>query len=84
VSHTPEQIGGFSDDDLSKIIRQGQVPSGGYFDKTIVDQTTWSGFHQWQMTDEELRGLLVYLRGLAPKPQTGSANFGGKLFADGG
>jgi hypothetical protein len=84
VSHTPEQIGGFSDDDLEKIIRQGIVPAGGYFDTTIVSQDQWHSFHQWQMTDEELFGLLVYLRSLPPKPQTGSANFGGQLFGDGG
>jgi hypothetical protein len=84
VSHTPEQIGGFSDVDLEKIIRQGVVPAGGYFDTSIVDQQTWSGFHQWQMTNEELAGLLVYLRGLAPAKQQGSANFGGQLFGDAG
>jgi hypothetical protein len=84
VSHTPEQIGGFSDDDLEKIIRQGVVPQGGYFDTSIVSQEQWHSFHQWEMTDEELRGLLVYLRSLPPKPQTGSANFGGQLFGDGG
>jgi hypothetical protein len=84
VSHTPEQIGGFSDDDLEKIIRQGIVPQGGYFDTSIVSQDQWHSFHQWQMTNEELFGLLVYLRSLPPKPQTGSANFGGQLFGDGG
>jgi hypothetical protein len=84
VSHTPEQIGGFSDDDLSNIIRHGVVPDGGYFDSDIVRQDTWHSFHQWQMTDEELRGLIVYLRGLTPIPQMGSANFGGQLFKDGG
>ncbi len=84
VSHTPEQIGGFSDDDLQKIIRQGIVPAGGYFDTSIVSMDQWHSFHQWEMTDEELRGLLVYLRSLPPKAQTGSANFGGQLFGDGG
>jgi hypothetical protein len=78
IAHTPEQIGGFSDSDLDMIIRQGQVPSGGYFDSSIVSMDRWHMFHQWQMTDEELRGLLVYLRGLAPMPQSGSSNFGGQ------
>jgi hypothetical protein len=86
VSHTPEQIGGFSDTDLDMIIRNGSVPPGGYFDSSIVSMSRWHSFHQWQMTDEELRGLLVYLRGLAPMPQKGSANFGGQWsgFFDGG
>jgi hypothetical protein len=77
VSHTPEQIAGFSDQDLDMIIRNGTVPVGGYFDSSIVSMDEWHKFHQWQMTDEELKGLLVYLRGLPPMPQKGSANFGG-------
>jgi hypothetical protein len=86
VSHTPEQIGGFSDADLDMIIRQGTVPAGGYFDTSIVSMDKWHSFHQWQMTDEELKGLLVYLRGLSPMPQKGTANFGGNWngFLDGG
>jgi hypothetical protein len=77
IAHTPEQIGGFSDADLDAIIRQGTVPAGGYFDSSIVSMDMWHTFHQWQMTDEELRGLIVYLRSLPPTPQTGSSNFGG-------
>jgi hypothetical protein len=86
VSHTPEQIGGFSDSDLDQIIRNGTIPTGGYFDPAIVSMDKWHSFHRWQMTDEELRGLIVYLRGLAPMPQRGSANFGGLWggFFDGG
>jgi hypothetical protein len=78
VSHTPEQTGGFSDADLDAIIRQGVVPPGGYFDTSIVSMDMWHSFHQWQMTDEELRGLVVYLRSLTPVPQMGKANFGGQ------
>jgi hypothetical protein len=37
VQHTPEQTGGFSDDDLGNIILKGVVPSGGYFDPAVIN-----------------------------------------------
>jgi hypothetical protein len=79
IAHTPEQIGGFSDMDLDNIIRKGVVPPGGYFDSNIISMDQWHGLHQWQMTDEELRGLIVYLRSLTPTPQQGTSNFGGQF-----
>jgi hypothetical protein len=36
VSHTPEQTGGFSDQQLLDIIVNGQIPDGGYFDPTVL------------------------------------------------
>ncbi len=36
VSHTPEQTGGFSDQDLIDIITKGIVPDGGYFDPSVL------------------------------------------------
>jgi hypothetical protein len=45
----------------------------------------WQGFHRWQMTDEEAKGLVVYLRSLTPTAQSGSSNFGGRFMpGDGG
>jgi len=78
VSHTPTQIGGFSDDQLKGIFN-GTWPtgSGNPFDTTIVNQRVWEGFHKWDMTDDEAAGVIVYLRALTPAPQTGSRNFGG-------
>jgi len=83
VSHTPEQAGGFSDSDLKGIFLDGNVPDGGYFDSTIVPQEVWHSFHQWQMTDDEANGIIVYLRSLTPAPQSGTSNFGGHNY-DGG
>ncbi len=37
VQHTPEQTGGFSDNDLTNIILNGVVPDGGYFDPSVLD-----------------------------------------------
>ncbi|MGD0676323.1 MAG: hypothetical protein ABSC94_12965 [Polyangiaceae bacterium] len=36
VSHTPEQTGGFSDQQLIGIITQGIIPDGGYFDPSVI------------------------------------------------
>lgn len=81
VAHTPEQTGGFSDQDLINIFEHGNVPTGGYFDSTIVQYSTWHAFHQWDPGTAE-KGLVVYLRSLTPAAQNGSSNFGGMF--DGG
>jgi hypothetical protein len=79
VSHTPEQIGGFSDQQLIGIFN-GTWPtgSGNPFDATIVEQRIWETFHKWDMTADEAAGVIIYLRALTPAPQTGSRNFGGR------
>jgi hypothetical protein len=82
VAHTPEQTGGFSDQELIDIFTKGQVPDGGYFDDQIVSYARWQRFHQWDMTPEEAKGLVIYLRGITPAPQNGTSNFGGRR--DGG
>jgi cytochrome c553 len=84
VAHTPEQIGGFSDDELKNIFTNAVVPDGGYFDTMIVAYRTWQGFHKWEMTDDEAKGMIIYLRSLTPAPQKGAANFGGRMPGDGG
>jgi hypothetical protein len=84
VAHTPEQIGGFSDTVLAGIMQTGSVPDGGYFDTSIVSYRQWQSFHHWQMTDQDVKGVVVYLRSLTPMPQQGSANFGGFGPPDGG
>jgi hypothetical protein len=84
VAHTPEQTGGFSDDELIKIFTMGVVPVGGYFDEGIVTMTQWHGFHQWTMTPTEAKGMVTYLRSLTPQSQMGMrGDFGGRR-GDGG
>jgi hypothetical protein len=95
IAHTPEQTGGFSDDDLINIVVNGQVPGwtdagepgpdAGYFDTSIISYSMWHRFHQWtDITSDEQLGIVVYLRSLAPAAQSGSANFGGHFPHDGG
>jgi hypothetical protein len=92
VAHTPEQLGGFSDTDLVGIITQGIIPDGGYFDPTVINPNCdasaecterayneWHSFHQWSdISSDEYKGIVVYLRSLTPTPQTGTSNFGGR------
>ena len=82
VAHTPEQTGGFSDDQLQNIFMNGMIPDGGYFDTSIVTYAMWQSFHKWDMTADEAKGIIVYLRSLTPTAQTGTSNFGGRF--DGG
>jgi hypothetical protein len=86
VSHTPEQIGGFSDEQVTNIFRNGMFPSPDDFDTTVQGLTLqmWERFHHWAVTDEQSKGVVVYLRSLTPTAQTGAANFGGATFGDGG
>jgi hypothetical protein len=98
VAHTPEQTGGFSDQDLLGIILTGTVPDGGYFDPNVLipdasgdprlealAYAEWHGFHHWTDIDPVTQGpgIIAYLRSLAPAPQNGVADFGGR-FGDGG
>jgi hypothetical protein len=77
VSHTPEQTGGFSDQDLINIFTKGQFPPGAYFDQSIVSYRYWQTWHKWaDITPDQYRGVIVYLRSLTPRPQKGQVNFG--------
>jgi hypothetical protein len=84
VAHTPEQTGGFTDQDLIDIVVNGQVPPGGYFDPTIISYPSWQVFHKWSdIKGDDQQAMVVYLRSLLPLPQRG-ANFGGADLDGGG
>jgi hypothetical protein len=76
VSHTPQQTGGFSDDQLAGIITQAAVPMAGYFDNSIIPQQFWMFFHRWSDIQNP-KQMVVYLRSLTPKMQSGRTDFGG-------
>lgn len=78
ISHTPEQTGGYSDTDLDQIIRKGVVPEGGYYDSSLVSKDMFTRLHQYSLTDDQMKGLIVYLRSLTPSAQLGTADFGGR------
>jgi hypothetical protein len=78
IEHTPEQTAGFSDQELTDIIVNGIIPDGGYYDSTIIPYRFWTFFHRWtDMTPQQQKGIIVYLRSLEPTPQSGKFDFGG-------
>jgi len=82
VEHTPQQTGGYSDDELKKIITMGMKPAGAV-SKTGVPLAIYQWFHTWMATDEEQMGLVIYLRSLEPKSQ-GMLDFMGLMPQSGG
>ena len=95
VEHTPEQTGGFSDEELTGIFEMATIPVGGYFDPSVIcgmarnctatrAQQTYATFHAWNVTPDQAKGLVVYLRSLTPAPQTGVANFMPRVRPDAG
>ena len=81
VEHTPAQIGGYSDEEIVTIFTQGRKPAG--VPNRIIPVAQWTPIHQWQMTEDEKLGLVVYLRSLEPQSQ-GTTDFGGRAVFRGG
>jgi hypothetical protein len=78
IAWTPEQTAGFTDQQLVDIIVNGIIPDGGYYDSTTIPYAYWQYFHRWSdLTPAQERGIVAYLRTLAPEPQNGKIDFGG-------
>ena len=68
VEHTPQQTGGYSDEDLVKIFTMGmKPPTAGW--KSGIPMPIYTLLHTWSATEEEQRGLIAYIRSLTPTPQ---------------
>lgn len=88
VEHTPQQTGGYKDDELRTIFSEGVKPPGAPF--RVLSKIPVVGMiptavagiymsiHKWTMTEEEKKGIIIYLRSLTPKAQ-GAVDFGGLL-----
>lgn len=81
IEHTPEQTGGFSDQELIDIVVNGIIPDGGYYDPTIIPYRFWQFFHKWRdiSTPDQQKAIVVYLRSLTPKKQDGHLDFNGLM-----
>ncbi len=80
IQHTPEQTAGFSDQELVDIIVNGIIPGGWYYNPAIIPYAYWQYFHKWRdLTPEQQRGIVVYLRSLTPTSQGAKVDFGGAL-----
>jgi hypothetical protein len=88
VEHTPQQTGGYNDDQLKTIFSDGMKPAGSPF--RVLSKLPFIGvipggpegvyrsIHRWTMTDEQKSSIIIYLRSLTPKAQ-GDVDFGGLL-----
>jgi len=82
VEHTPQQTGGYSDADLIAIFTMGQKPpTAGW--RSGIPMFIYTMLHTWAATEEEQKGIIVYLRAMEPMSQ-GSIDFGGLFNRDAG
>jgi len=68
VEHTPQQTGGYSDEELIQIFTMGMKPARAKF-HTPFPIEIYENFHTWDATDAEKKGIVIYLRSLEPKSQ---------------
>jgi hypothetical protein len=87
VEHTPEQTGGFSDNELTNVFVNATIPDGGYFNQQITPYCLWHKWHTWRdiNTAAAQTGMMSYLRALTPQEQLGCFElFNAMMCADGG
>lgn len=75
VEHTPQQTGGYSDEELIAIFTMGQKPPKANW-RSGIPMPLYTMLHTWSATEEEKRGLVAYIRSLTPATQ-GPIDFGG-------
>ncbi len=80
VMHTPQQTGGYSDDDLKNIFLHGMKPDG-FAQRTGIPECLWGMGHQWDVPDPD--GLVTFLRSIDPQTQ-GCFDFPMPNFGDAG
>jgi hypothetical protein len=75
VQHTPTQAARFSDEQIRTILTMGTKPEGVGL-RVLPDMLfgmtgteVYKMFHTWDSTEEEIVGLIVYLRSLTPMGQ---------------
>lgn len=70
VQHTPTQAARFSDEELINIFTEGMKPPGvGYRALPERFQSFYEVMHTWNVSEEQVLGLVVYLRSLTPEGQ---------------
>jgi hypothetical protein len=70
IQHTPTQAARLSDDDLIQILTTGTKPDGVEY-RVLPEafQHLYVGFHTWEASEEDMIGLIVYMRSLTPAGQ---------------
>jgi len=69
VEHTPQQTGGYTDEEIKNIFENGMKPAGAKWGSLPGIMNYYPMFHKWAASAEEYQGLVVYLRSLEPKSQ---------------
>ncbi len=75
IQHTPTQAARFSDDELRAILTDGTKPEGvGYrvlpdMLGSLTADELYTQYHKWEASEDEIVGLIVYLRSLTPEGQ---------------
>jgi hypothetical protein len=70
IQHTPSQAARISDDELIQILTTGTKPAGiGYSVLPEAFQHLYVGFHTWEASEQDMIGLIVYMRSLTPTAQ---------------
>lgn len=68
ITFTPNQTGGYSDQQLVDIFTKGVVPMDGYFSGSAAPASAWSVLHSWSdISAEQAQAIVVYLRSLNPR-----------------
>ncbi|MDD9971747.1 MAG: hypothetical protein OXR73_36220 [Myxococcales bacterium] len=70
IQHTPTQAARFSDEELIKVFTEGTKPDGvGFRVLPRQIENFYQYFHTWEVSEEQARGLVIYLRSLTPQGQ---------------
>jgi hypothetical protein len=77
VEHTPQQAAGYSPEELINVFTMAKKPEGAPMRVQNIPANIWQQIHKWKMSEEEQKGIIVYLRSLAPKPTNNMIDFGG-------
>ena len=86
VAHTPQQAGGYSDEELIKVFTEATKPAGVGM-RTNFGEAMWKSIHKWNMEEADKRGMVVYLRSLTPEPTNTEIDLQGAIirtFGDAG
>jgi hypothetical protein len=67
IDHSPATLASVADTDVGRIMTLGVKPSRATISTGCTDCSDAAKKHQWMLSDDERRGLIVYLRGLEPR-----------------
>jgi hypothetical protein len=67
IDHSPATLASVADADVARIMTLGVKPSRQQISTGCTDCSDDAKKHIWALTDDERRGLIVYLRGLEPR-----------------